>query len=200
MTVSDLLADNEDRPIVIVSVGTDHHRFDRLVQWTEGYAAKRQDVAFVVQRGTSRTPKGVASQELIPHQAIQAMFRRAAVVVSHGGPSTVMDARAQGCLPIVVPRNPDFGEHVDGHQMRFADHLEANGIAKVARNEEEFVRLLTEALENPGSFSIGVAEVAVPPGVVRLGQVLDDLLGITTPINAPEPTDPAPPIQRIIDS
>ncbi len=196
MAVADLLSDDEDRPIVIVSVGTDHHRFDRLVQWTEDFAAKRLDVAFVVQRGTSRSPKGVTSQELIPHQDIQAMFRRAAVVVCHGGPSTVMDARAQGRLPIVVPRNPDLGEHVDGHQMRFADHLETNGIAKVARSEAEFTRMLDEALLSPEEFSIGVAEVTVPPGVVRFGQVLDDLLGVTTPINRPDVADSVPTNQE----
>lgn len=182
MAVSDLLADDEERPIVVVSVGTDHHRFDRLIQWTEEFAQTRPDAVFVVQRGTSRVPKGVASQELIPHQEIQAMFQRAVVVVSHGGPSTVMDARAHGRLPIVVPRNPELGEHVDGHQMRFAAHLEANSIAKVAATKEDFVRLLTEGLAEPEKFAIAIADVSVPPGVLRLGQVLDEMLGVTTPI------------------
>ncbi len=182
MAASELLAEDEQRPIVIVSVGTDHHRFDRLIQWTEEFAATRPDAAFVVQRGTSRSPKGVASQELIPHQEIQEMFRRAVVVVSHGGPSTVMDARAQGRLPIVIPRNPEFGEHVDGHQMRFATHLQANGIARVASTQNEFADLLSQALETPSEFAIDIADVIVPPGVQRLGQVLDGILGVTTPI------------------
>ncbi len=182
MAASELLAEDEPRPIVIVSVGTDHHRFDRLIQWTEEFAATRPEVAFVVQRGTSRSPKGVTSQELIPHQEIQEMFRRAVVVVSHGGPSTVMDARGQGRLPIVVPRNPEFGEHVDGHQMRFATHLHTNGIARVANTQTEFVDLLSQALETPADFAIDIADVIVPPGVLRLGQVLDEILGVMTPI------------------
>lgn len=194
MAVSELLPADETRPLVVVSVGTDHHRFDRLVQWTEEFAASRSDVFFIVQRGTSRTPKGVTSQELIPHKDIQEMFRRAAVVVSHGGPSTVMDARAQGRLPVVVARNPEFGEHVDGHQMRFAAHLAANGIAKVANSETEFVSLLTEALADPKSFAIELADVSVPPGVVRMGQVLDGLLGVTTPLTRDlSPIDDAVP-------
>jgi UDP-N-acetylglucosamine transferase subunit ALG13 len=193
MAASELLAEDEQRPIVIVSVGTDHHRFDRLIQWTEEFAATRPEVAFVVQRGTSRSPKGVTSQELIPHQEIQEMFRRAVVVVSHGGPSTVMDARGQGRLPIVVPRNPEFGEHVDGHQMRFATHLDTNGIARVANTQDEFVDLLSQALENPADFAIDIADVIVPPGVLRLGQVLDEILGVTTPIDGVRSTssDPA---------
>lgn len=182
MAVTDLISENEVRPLVVVSVGTDHHRFDRLIQWTEEFAASRPEIAFVVQRGTSRTPKGVISQELIPHSDIQEMFRRAIVVVSHGGPSTVMDARAQGRLPLVVPRNPEFGEHVDGHQMSFATHLEANDIANVARTEVEFTRLLNQGIEDPASASIDIADVSMPPGVIRLGQVLDDLLGISTPL------------------
>lgn len=191
MSISDLIPSDDGKPLVVVSVGTDHHRFDRLIQWTEDLAASRPDVTFVVQRGTSRKPQGLASQELIPHADIQAMFRSAVVVVSHGGPSTVMDARAQGRLPIVVPRNPEFGEHVDGHQMRFAAHLDTNGIAKVAHTEVDFNRLVCEALDDPSLTALSVAEVSVPPGVVRFGQVMDDLLGVTTPLSQPKPAIPA---------
>ena len=96
--------------------------------------------------------------------------------MSHGGPSTVMDARASGRLPIVVPRDPDRDEHVDGHQMRFADHLELHGLARLAGSEFEFRQLLDEAVADPAKFQIDNADGGAPSGVVEFGAVVDKLL------------------------
>jgi hypothetical protein len=45
-------------PLVLISVGTDHHPFDRLVTWADGWLATRPEgsVRCVVQSGTSRAP------------------------------------------------------------------------------------------------------------------------------------------------
>lgn len=167
---------------VVASVGTDHHPFDRLVQWIDQWAALHTDRAVFLQRGTSHSPRTVASADIVGHGELLRMFASSMVVVSHGGPSTVMDARAAGRLPIVVPRDPDRGEHVDGHQMRFADHLELHGLARVAGSEFEFRELLDEAMADPSAFKIDAAEVGAPSGVVEFGSVVDGLLGVTTPM------------------
>ena len=89
--------------LVVVSVGTDHHPFHRLIRWVEAFHARRPAVRFIVQRGTSQWPgPAVESHELIPHDELRRLFARATAVVCHGGPSTVMDARSVGRLPIVA--------------------------------------------------------------------------------------------------
>ncbi len=168
---------------VVVSVGTDHHPFDRLVRWADQWAALHPDRSIFVQRGSSDAPENVPSSDIVAHPDLLGMFSSSVVVVSHGGPSTVMDARTSGRLPIVVPRNPDRGEHVDGHQMRFADHLELHGLARLAGSEYEFRELLDEAMESPESFRIDAGEADAPSGVVEFGSVVDSLLGVTTPID-----------------
>lgn len=168
---------------VVVSVGTDHHPFDRLVQWIDEWAALHPDVSIFMQRGTSTTPRRVASAEIVAHGDLLRLFAAADVVVSHGGPSTVMDARSSGRLPIVVPRDPSRGEHVDGHQMRFADHLDSHGLARLASSEFELRELLDAALDDPSSHHIDRADAASPSGVARFGAVVDELLGVTTPID-----------------
>jgi UDP-N-acetylglucosamine transferase subunit ALG13 len=167
---------------VVVSVGTDHHQFDRLVRWIDTWAASHPDTTAFVQRGASQAPIGVPSEEMVAHGDLLHLFANAAVVVSHGGPSTVMDARASGRLPIVVPRDPDRGEHVDGHQMRFADHLELHGLARLASSEFEFRELLDKAIEQPADYQIDRARADAPSGVVEFGAVVDGLLGTSTPI------------------
>jgi len=167
---------------VVVSVGTDHHPFERLVQWADQWAALHPDCPTFVQSGSSEQPRNVHSAEIVGHGELLRLFSSSLVVVSHGGPSTVMDARASGRLPIVVPRDPARGEHVDGHQMRFGDHLELHGLARLAGSEYEFCQLLDEAIASPRNFRLDDAEVEAPSGVIEFGSVVDQLLGVTTPI------------------
>lgn len=175
-----------DEQLIIVSVGTDHHRFDRLVRWTDDYmrarSAAHPELRILVQRGTSAPPRRVESEELIPHDQICQLFSEAVAVVSHGGPSTVMDARRAGRLPIVVPRDPDLAEHIDGHQLRFAKHLAQNNMAIVATDQPAFFAALDAALADPSSVAIEPSQDAIPEGVVQFGQVLDGLLGVRTPL------------------
>ena len=49
----------------------------------------------------------------------------AAIVITHGGPSSFMQVIALGKTPIVVPRMAKHGEHVNDHQLEFAHLVES---------------------------------------------------------------------------
>ncbi len=185
------------RPLVVVSVGTDHHPFERLVRWADAWAADHPDVDVVVQYGTAGAPRHATGERLLPHARLRSLFERADVVVSHGGPSTVMDARSAGRLPIVVGRDPDRGEHVDGHQLRFADHLERHGTAIVARSELDLRDLIDKGLVDPTSTRLAF-EDGLSPGVVAFGAHLDHLLGVGDRIDPLVDTDGAPGVSVVI--
>lgn len=172
--------------MVVVSVGTDHHPFDRLIEWTTRWANDHRSVKMVVQRGTASAPAHLETHELIPHGELRELFGSATVVVSHGGPSTVMDARMAGKFPVVVPRDPALGEHVDEHQIRFAHHLDKHELARLALTEEAFRTALDDGLDNPSLFSIPRQDATATAGVVRFGEVVDELLGITTRLQMSE--------------
>lgn len=171
------------RPLVVAAVGTDHHPFDRLVEWMDQWAAANPEVQVVIQRGTADHTDHAESRDLIPHPELCRLFGSALAVVAHGGPSTIMDARAAGRVPIVLPRNPVFGEHVDDHQLRFGRHLDDNDLARLVTDVADLDAVLIEALVNPDAFLVSANDGAVP-GIVTFGQIVDDLLGITTPMNA----------------
>lgn len=166
---------------VVVAVGTDHHPFDRLVGWVDRWAAAHPDTRVLIQRGSSVAPANCESSELLAHGELCELFAMAAVVVSHGGPSTVMDARMAGRKPIVVARDPSHGEHVDDHQMRFADHLDLHEVALVVDDEADLHQALDEALADPGRFAIS-ADHAAAAGVVEFARRVDGLLGTITPL------------------
>ena len=71
---------------VVVSVGTDHHPFDRLVGWVDEWSRVNPGVRVLVQRGSSREPAHCPSLDLLPYEKLCELFARAVVVVVHGGP------------------------------------------------------------------------------------------------------------------
>ncbi len=165
---------------LVVTVGTDHHPFDRLVRWVDEWCDAHPDAKVVIQRGSSQESRHGSSRELISYAELCDLFARASAVVSHGGPATVMDALGAGRLPIVVPRDPELGEHVDGHQLRFAQHLGRSDLAVVARDEAELFAAIDRALANPSDFTAKVA-AEVSDGVSRFADVVDEMLGATNP-------------------
>ena len=168
--------------LVVVSVGTDHHRFDRLVGWMDEWAGEHPQSKVIIQRGGSPNTVHCESHELIPHGELCELFAAASVVISHGGPSTVMDARSAGRFPIVVPRDPARGEHVDDHQLRFGRHLAHHGLAVVATEREPLERAIEAMVELPAQYSVPV-ELGALPGVLAFARVVDSLVGCTTPMS-----------------
>ncbi len=51
------MTDAATRPLVLVSVGTDFHPFDRLVAAVDRWAAQHPEARVVVQHGRSRAPR-----------------------------------------------------------------------------------------------------------------------------------------------
>lgn len=108
--------------MILVTVGTHEDPFDRLVAAAERLAAAGEDV--VVQTGTSTVPTPhCTAHRVLPPSALDALVRRAEVVVTHGGPGSILQARAAGHVPIVVPRRSAHGEHVDDHQVAFTRRI-----------------------------------------------------------------------------
>ena len=48
-------------------------------------------------------------------------MEQARIVITHGGPSSFLMPLQIGKIPIVVPRRHEFNEHVNDHQVAFAN-------------------------------------------------------------------------------
>jgi UDP-N-acetylglucosamine transferase subunit ALG13 len=174
-------------PQLLVTVGTDHHHFARLVNWIDNWLSDggASKMRALVQHGPAQAPVLADALVHAGYLELQAELRRAAVVVTHAGASTIMEARRAGRLPIIVPRRPDLGEIVDAHQIAFGRRMHAVGMAVNCESEAELREALDSAAANPGAFLLGGAEAQpaakphVPAGVQRAGELLDGLLGDT---------------------
>ena len=143
---------------VVLSVGTHEQQFDRMVAVADALATAGHDVT--IQYGYSRQPASAGGFDFAPSDELSRLIATADVVITHAGPATVLQALAEGKLPIVFPRMRQFGEHVDDHQPAFARHLERNGLALVASSEAEVMALTAERPQVPAAVSARGARVA----------------------------------------
>lgn len=160
---------------VVVAVGTDHHPFDRLVKWADRFAGDHPDAHVIVQHGTAAPPTVAEHHALLPAEELRMLFEAADAIVCHGGPATIVEAREAGRLPISVPRRPELGEHVDGHQVRFVGHVAAAGQVRSPESYEEFVQLLERAMEDPSALRTSSETSAVHESIARFAQLVEGL-------------------------
>lgn len=162
---------------LFVTVGTDYHRFDRLVWWLDEWLAGEPNVRQVVlQRGTSSTSERADSVDYLQRTQLIEEFQEASVVVCHGGPATILECRSNGLVPIVVPREEKYDEHVNDHQVDFCERLNAHGEIQMARTKDEFFRLLDLAVDR-GAPIVAVDDGHSVQSMANFEDRMVDLLG-----------------------
>lgn len=163
--------------LVVVLLGTDHHPFQRLVDWSDEVAALRADLHVLVQHGATSPPRCAEGRAYLPHGELMDLVADAAAVACHGGPGTIMDARSAGHRPVCVPRDPALGEHVDGHQLRFARLVGRSGAVRTVARADQFHAALHEAVRGASGRPATIThDPVVDVARERLGRELDRLV------------------------
>jgi UDP-N-acetylglucosamine transferase subunit ALG13 len=165
-------------PLVVCLLGTDHHRFPRLVSWCDALALARPDVDVLVQHGASDAPGTARGTPYLGKAELAHELRTAHVAVCHGGPGSISDVRTAGLLPLVVPRDPELDEHVDGHQQRFVRRFASTGAIVEVSSQQELISLVGRALEaaRGAGRDPEVEDSRVRASVDLFGQLVDDLM------------------------
>lgn len=143
---------------VLTMVGTDHHPFHRLVRWVDEWSRRFPADDCMIQYGTSMPPRHARGLAYVEPDELNAWMDKAQVLVCHGGPTTIVEARRHGRRPIVVPRRSRWGEHVDDHQYLFTNRLAQTGQVLTATTQHEFELLLDAALSDPAMVRRGDAD------------------------------------------
>lgn len=157
-----------------VALGTDHHRFDRLLQWVSELADDQPTLRWFVQHGATPLPQGLDGEKLMSVDALTALFAECDAVICHAGPGLIMDARAAGHIAVVVPRRPEKAEIVDGHQLRFAEYLAAQGAVRLADDQDAFEAAVLGAL-SAGRSAVSASN-STQSTVQRFGDLVSELV------------------------
>lgn len=109
--------------MIFVTVGTHEQQFNRLIECIDNL--KRDgiiDEDVIMQTGFSTyEPKYCKWSKLIPYKEMVQNVADARIVITHGGPASFIMPLQIGKTPIVVPRQKKFDEHVNDHQVDFAN-------------------------------------------------------------------------------
>lgn len=113
--------------MIFVSVGTHEQGFDRLIKEVDKFAKENNIKDIFIQKGfTKYNPTHCAYKELISPDEMNHYMNTANLVITHGGPSTYMEALSKNKPVIVVPRLSKYDEHVNDHQLDFARKITNN--------------------------------------------------------------------------
>ena len=113
--------------MIFVTVGTHEQSFERLVK--KVYDLKRDKIItedVVIQKGyTDYDPQYCESYKLVNYTDMQKYLKTARIIITHGGPASFIAPLTIGKIPIVVPRQKKFNEHVNDHQKDFVEQVVA---------------------------------------------------------------------------
>ena len=111
--------------MIFVTVGTHEQPFNRLVECIDALVRDgfiTEEV--IVQTGYSTyEPKYCQWSNFYTYQEMEQFVSTARIVITHGGPSSFIMPLQIGKTPIVVPRQHQFNEHVNDHQVSFANDV-----------------------------------------------------------------------------
>ena len=108
--------------MIFVTVGTHEQQFNRLISCVD--ELKRdgviQEDVFIQTGFSTYEPKYCRWSKLISYEEMVKNVAEARIVITHGGPASFIMPLQIGKIPIVVPRQFQFGEHVNDHQVEFS--------------------------------------------------------------------------------
>lgn len=111
--------------MIFVTVGTHEQQFDRLVKKIDDLKEKEfiKDEVIVQYGFCNYIPKHCISYKLLSYADMKKFTYDARIVITHGGPASFIEPIIMGKIPIVVPRQKEYNEHVNNHQMDFVKQV-----------------------------------------------------------------------------
>lgn len=108
--------------MIFVTVGTHEQQFNRLIEEIDKLKEKKiiKDEVFIQTGFSTYEPKNCKWSKFVSYKEMQRLNKEARIVITHGGPASFVSPLQLGKIPIVVPRQSKFDEHVNDHQVEFS--------------------------------------------------------------------------------
>lgn len=159
--------------MIFVTVGTHEQPFNRLVKQIDELVINGSvNEKVIVQKGyTEYTPKVCETYTFLSNKEMENYYKKARIIITHGGPASFLGALQVGKVPIVVPRMKKFNEHINNHQVdfvRFVDKkrkniipvYDINKLGSTIKDYTEIIRGMGNSLiSNNKKFNIKFNEI-----------------------------------------
>jgi UDP-N-acetylglucosamine transferase subunit ALG13 len=160
-----------------VSLGNALQPFARLLEAIDRLAPRLPQPVIVqhghtpFHNGACRPVPFLGMNEFIGH------IHDADLLIMHAGAGSIMHAVEAGKVPVVMPRRAAFGEHVNDHQVEFAQALADAGKVVMANTPDDLAHAVEEAMarQKLAQTKHGSAgEGSMPPLTLMVERVLSD--------------------------
>lgn len=157
--------------MIFVTVGTHEQPFNRLVEYMDKWAGENNEEVIIQVGFSTYKPQNCKWSKLIPYNQMIENVENARIVITHGGPSSFIMPLQVGKIPIVVPRQKQFDEHVNDHQVEFCNQVvkrqsniivveDINKLGEVIGNYEKNVESIANGLQsNNEKFCVEFAKI-----------------------------------------
>lgn len=142
--------------MIFVTVGTHEQPFNRLIQEVDHLVETGviKEEVFIQTGYSTYEPQFCKWSSLISFDKMNELMETADIIITHGGPATFMSAITNGKKPIVVPRQEKYDEHVNDHQVDFAQQVkERYNSIEVVTEISELGEYLNQDLKIDGNSS-----------------------------------------------
>lgn len=133
--------------MIFVTVGTHEQPFNRLIKTIDILKGQNKimDDVFIQIGYSTYIPKHCQYKRFISQSKMECLIKMSTIVITHGGPSSFIEALKQGKMPIVIPRQKKFNEHVNNHQLLFCKELQKRGFPiKVVISENDLYEVIND--------------------------------------------------------
>ncbi|UFP93737.1 glycosyltransferase [Gloeobacter morelensis] len=139
--------------MILVTLGTQFFPFDRSVRWLNELLAQGViDEPVLLQHGETTPTRPlhplVTAVYSLEIGEMQEAVRRSSLVVSHAGQGSARMLARLGARFVLLPRLKRHGEHIDDHQLLFAQAVARLGVPHCT-NRTELARYI---LQPPAPF------------------------------------------------
>lgn len=121
--------------MIFVTIGTHPDQFDRLLRRIDEIAPKAKE-EIIIQRGfTKYIPKNCKYFDFT--DKIDDYYKRARVVIAQSATSLIEFILKYGKPVITVPREAKYKEHINDHQVEFAEYFAKRANVLMIRNMKD---------------------------------------------------------------
>jgi len=115
--------------MIFVTVGTHEQPFDRLVKAMDDL--KRENIispdVFIQTGYSTYKPRFCDYAGFIGFSEMLERMAAAEIIITHGGTGSIMLGLYHKKIPLVMPRQKRYSEHIDDHQVHFCRMMEGKG-------------------------------------------------------------------------
>lgn len=134
--------------MIFITLGTSKFQFNRLLESI--YSLKIKEKIIIQTCAKTLKVNGVVYLSQITHQEFIKYLKEARVVITHSTPATFYQClKYSKNLPLVIPRNPQFNEHTDPHQIEFAKSIYSRYKHNVIINDDSFTPKIHQYILRP---------------------------------------------------